>query len=201
MIPMPHIVESSHRGERSWDLWSRLLHDRIIFLGTPIDDTVSNLIVGQLLYLQSQDPEKDIFLYINSPGGQITSGLAIYDTMQFITAPVSTICVGQAASMGALLLASGAKGKRYALPNSRVMIHQPLGGFQGQATDIDIHAREILGMKQRLNEILSKHTGQSLDTISRDTERDNFKSAEASRDYGLVDHVLERRPEESIQPS
>jgi ATP-dependent Clp protease protease subunit len=154
-----------------------------------------------MLFLESENPDKDIHFYINSPGGSIAAGLAIYDTMQFIKPDVSTICVGQAASMGALLLASGAKGKRYALPNSRVMIHQPLGGFQGQATDIDIHAREILSMRQRLNEILSKHTGQSLDTIARDTERDNFKSAEASRDYGLVDSVLERRPEESIQPS
>jgi ATP-dependent Clp protease, protease subunit len=159
------------------------------------------VIVAQLLFLEAENPEKDISLYINSPGGIVTSGMAIYDTMQFIKPDVSTICVGQAASMGALLLTAGAKGKRYALPNSRVMIHQPLGGFQGQATDIDIHAREILGMKQRLNEILSHHTGQSLDTIARDTERDNFKSAEASRDYGLVDHVLERRPEDSIQPA
>jgi ATP-dependent Clp protease protease subunit len=190
MIPMPHIVESSHRGERSWDLWSRLLHDRIIFLGTPIDDTVSNLIVGQLLYLQSQDPEKDIFLYINSPGGQITSGLAIYDTMQFITAPVSTICVGQAASMAAVLLCAGAKGKRRSLPNSRVLIHQPLGGARGQASDVEIAAREMLRMKALLNEIMAKHTGQSVETIHRDTDRDNIMGAVQAKEYGLIDEVI-----------
>jgi ATP-dependent Clp protease protease subunit len=164
-----------------------------------IDDHVANVIVAQMLFLEAENPEKDISLYINSPGGIVTAGMAIYDTMQYIKPDVSTICVGQAASMGALLLAAGAKGKRYALPNSRVMIHQPLGGFQGQATDIDIHAREILTLRQRLNEILARHTGQALDTIARDTERDNFKSAEAAREYGLVDQVLERRPEDSIQ--
>lgn len=198
---VPMVVEQTARGERAFDIYSRLLKERVIFLVGPIDDHMANLVVAQLLFLESENPDKDIHLYINSPGGVITSGLSIYDTMKFIKPDVSTMCIGQAASMGAVLLAAGTAGKRYCLPNSRVMIHQPLGGFQGQATDIDIHAREILGMKQRLNEILSKHTGQSLDTISRDTERDNFKSAEASRDYGLVDHVLERRPEESIQPA
>jgi ATP-dependent Clp protease, protease subunit len=196
---VPMVVEQTSRGERAYDIYSRLLKERVIFLVGGIDDYMANVIVAQLLFLEAENPEKDISLYINSPGGIVTSGMAIYDTMQFIKPDVSTICVGQAASMGALLLSAGAKGKRYALPNSRVMIHQPLGGFQGQATDIDIHAREILGMKQRLNEILSHHTGQPIDTIARDTERDNFKSAQASRDYGLVDHVLERRPEESIQ--
>jgi ATP-dependent Clp protease, protease subunit len=171
----------------------------VIFLVGGIDDHVANVIVAQMLFLEAENPEKDISLYINSPGGIVTAGMAIYDTMQYIKPDVSTICVGQAASMGALLLAAGAKGKRYALPNSRVMIHQPLGGFQGQATDIDIHAREILTLRQRLNEILARHTGQALDTIARDTERDNFKSAEAAREYGLVDQVLERRPEDSIQ--
>ena len=198
---VPMVVEQTSRGERAYDIYSRLLKERVIFLVGGIDDYMANVIVAQLLFLEAENPEKDISLYINSPGGIVTSGMAIYDTMQFIKPDVSTICVGQAASMGALLLTSGAKGKRYALPNSRVMIEQPLGGFQGQATDFDIHAGEILGMKQRLNEILSHHTGQSLDTIARDTERDNFKSAEASRDYGLVDHVLERRPEDSIQPA
>ncbi len=196
---VPMVVEQTSRGERAYDIYSRLLKERVIFLVGGIDDYMANVIVAQLLFLEAENPEKDISLYINSPGGIVTSGMAIYETMQFIKPDVSTICVGQAASMGALLLTAGAKGKRYALPNSRVMIHQPLGGFQGQATDIDIHAREILGMKQRLNEILAHHTGQAIDTIARDTERDNFKSAEASRDYGLVDHVLERRPEDSIQ--
>ena len=196
---VPMVVEQTSRGERAYDIYSRLLKERVIFLVGGIDDYMANVIVAQLLFLEAENPEKDISLYINSPGGVVTSGMAIYDTMQFIKPDVSTICVGQAASMGALLLASGAKGKRYALPNSRVMIHQPLGGFQGQATDIDIHAREILTLKHKLNEILSRHTGQSVDTIAKDTERDNFKSAEASRDYGLVDHVLERRPEDSIQ--
>jgi ATP-dependent Clp protease protease subunit len=199
LIPM--VVEQTARGERSYDIYSRLLKERVIFLVGGIDDHVANVIVAQMLFLEAENPEKDISLYINSPGGIVTAGMAIYDTMQFIKPDVGTICVGQAASMGALLLAAGAKGKRYALPNSRVMIHQPLGGFQGQATDIEIHAREILSMKQRLNEILSKHTGQALDTVARDTERDNFKSAEAAAEYGLIDQVLERRPEESIQPA
>jgi ATP-dependent Clp protease, protease subunit len=196
---VPMVVEQTSRGERAYDIYSRLLKERVIFLVGGIDDYMANVIVAQLLFLEAENPEKDISLYINSPGGVVTAGMAIYDTMQFIKPDVSTICVGQAASMGAVLLAAGAKGKRYALPNARVMIHQPLGGFQGQASDFDIHAREILSLRQRLNEVLSKHTGQSLDTIGRDTERDNFKSAEASRDYGLVDHVLERRPEDSIQ--
>ena len=196
---VPMVVEQTSRGERAYDIYSRLLKERVIFLVGGVDDHVANVIVAQMLFLEAENPEKDISLYINSPGGVVTAGMAIYDTMQYIRPDVSTICVGQAASMGALLLASGAKGKRYALPNSRVMIHQPLGGFQGQASDIEIHAREILALKQKLNEVLSKHTGQPLETIARDTERDNFKSAEAAHEYGLVDQVLERRPEESIQ--
>ena len=197
---VPMVVEQTSRGERAYDIYSRLLKERVIFLVGPVDDYMANVIVAQLLFLEADNPEKDINLYINSPGGVVTAGMAIYDTMQFIKPDVSTICVGQAASMGALLLAAGAPGKRYALPNSRVMIHQPLGGFQGQATDIEIHAREILSLKQRLNEILASHTGQPIDLIASDTERDNFKSAEAAREYGLVDQVLLRRPEESIQP-
>jgi len=199
MVPM--VVEQTSRGERAYDIYSRLLKERLIFLVGPIDDHMANVVVAQLLFLEAENPEKDISIYINSPGGVVTAGMAIYDTMQYIKPDVSTICVGQAASMGALLLASGAAGKRYALPNSRVMIHQPLGGFQGQATDIDIHAREILTLRSRLNEVLAKHTGQSLETIARDTERDNFKSAADAVAYGLVDQVLERRPEESIQPA
>jgi ATP-dependent Clp protease protease subunit len=196
---VPMVVEQTSRGERAYDIYSRLLKERVIFLVGPVDDHVANVIVAQMLFLEAENPEKDISLYINSPGGVVTAGMAIYDTMQYIKPDVSTICVGQAASMGALLLAAGAKGKRYALPNSRVMIHQPLGGFQGQASDIEIHAREILALKQKLNEVLSHHTGQPLETIARDTERDNFKSAEAAHEYGLVDQVLERRPDESIQ--
>ncbi len=199
MVPM--VVEQTSRGERAYDIYSRLLKERLIFLVGPIDDHMANVVVAQLLFLEADNPEKDISIYINSPGGVVTAGMAIYDTMQYIKPDVSTICVGQAASMGALLLASGAAGKRYALPNSRVMIHQPLGGFQGQATDIDIHAREILTLRARLNEVLAKHTGQSLETIARDTERDNFKSAADAVAYGLVDQVLERRPEESITPA
>lgn len=198
---VPMVVEQTSRGERAYDIYSRLLKERLIFMVGPIDDHMANVIVAQLLFLEAENPEKEISIYINSPGGIVTAGLAIYDTMQFIKPDVSTICVGQAASMGALLLASGAKGKRYALPNSRVMIHQPLGGFQGQATDIEIHAREILHLKHKLNQVLSHHTGQSIETIAIDTERDNFKSAEAARDYGLIDEVLERRPDESVQPS
>ena len=198
---VPMVVEQTSRGERAYDIYSRLLKERVIFLVGGVDDHVSNVIVAQMLFLEAENPEKDISLYINSPGGVVTAGMAIYDTMQYIKPDVSTICVGQAASMGALLLAAGAKGKRYALPNSRVMIHQPLGGFQGQATDIDIHAREILTLRAKLNAILSHHTGQSLETIERDTERDNFKSAADSQAYGLVDQVLERRPDESIQPA
>ena len=199
MVPM--VVEQTSRGERAYDIYSRLLKERLIFLVGPIDDHMANVVVAQLLFLEAENPEKDISIYINSPGGVVTAGMAIYDTMQYIKPDVSTISVGQAASMGALLLASGAAGKRYALPNSRVMIHQPLGGFQGQATDIDIHAREILTLRSRLNEVLAKHTGQSLETIARDTERDNFKSAADAVAYGLVDQVLERRPEESITPA
>ena len=197
---VPMVVEQTARGERSYDIYSRLLKERLIFLVGPIDDHMANLVVAQLLFLEAENPEKDISIYINSPGGVVTAGMAIYDTMQYIRPDVSTICVGQACSMGALLLASGAAGTRFALPNSRVMIHQPLGGYQGQATDIDIHAREILTLRSRLNEVLAKHTGQSLETIARDTERDNFKSAFEAQAYGLVDQVLERRPEESIQP-
>ena len=197
---VPMVIEQSPRGERAFDIYSRLLKERIIFLGSQVNDDVASLVIAQLLFLEAENPEKDISIYINSPGGVVTAGMAIYDTMQYIRPDVSTICVGQACSMGALLLASGAAGKRFALPNSRVMIHQPLGGYQGQATDIDIHAREILTLRSRLNEVLAKHTGQSLETIARDTERDNFKSAFEAQAYGLVDQVLERRPAESIQP-
>ena len=196
---VPMVVEQTSRGERAYDIYSRLLKERVIFLVGGVDDHVANVIVAQLLFLEAENPEKDISLYINSPGGVVTAGMAIYDTMQYIKPDVSTICVGQACSMGALLLAAGAKGKRYALPNARVMIHQPSGGSQGQATDIEIQAREILALRQRLNEIMSNHTGQPLDVIARDTERDNFKSAEAAREYGLVDEVLVRRPDDSIQ--
>ena len=196
---VPMVVEQTSRGERAYYIYSRLLKERVIFLVGGVDDHVSNVIVAQMLFLEAENPEKDISFYINSPGGVVTAGMAIYDTMQYIKPDVSTICVGQACSMGALLLSAGAAGKRYALPNSRVMIHQPSGGSQGQATDIDIQAREILAMRARLNEIMAKHTGQSLETIARDTERDNFKSAVEAQAYGLVDQVLERRPDESIQ--
>ena len=196
---VPMVVEQTSRGERAYDIYSRLLKERLIFLVGPIDDHMANVVVAQFLFLESENPEKDINIYINSPGGVVTAGMAIYATMQYIKPNVSTTCIGQAASMGALLLAAGEAGKRYALPNSRVMIHQPLGGYQGQATDIDIHAREILTLRSRLNEVLAKHTGQSLETIARDTERDNFKSAFEAQAYGLVDQVLERRPDESIQ--
>jgi ATP-dependent Clp protease protease subunit len=187
---IPYVIEQSPRGERSFDIYSRLLNDRIVFLGEAIDDHVANTVVAQLLHLESDDPEKDISLYINSPGGVITAGLAIYDTMQFIKCDVSTICIGQAASMAAVLLAAGAKGKRFALPNSRIMIHQPSGGAQGQQTEIEIAAREILYARERINQILADHTGQTLEKIHADTERDNFLSAEASRDYGLVDEIF-----------
>ena len=189
----PFVTEMTHRGETRNDIWSRLLVDRIVFLGTQIDDHIANLIIAQLLYLDSQDPDKDIFLYINSPGGVITAGMAIYDTMQFVKPDISTLCIGQAASMGALLLAGGAAEKRFCLPHSRVMIHQPLGGFQGQATDIDIHAREILKVKETLNQILAHHTGQPVDKIEEDTERDRFLSAHEAAEYGLIDTVLESR--------
>ena len=187
------VVEQTSRGERAYDIYSRLLKDRIIFVGAPIDDMFSNLIIAQLLFLEAEDPDKDIHLYINSPGGVVTSGLAVYDTMQYIRPAVSTICIGQASSMGALLLAAGAKGKRFALPNVRVMIHQPMGGFQGQATDIEIHAREILKMKGSLNQILANHTGQPFERIRQDTERDFFMSGEEAKKYGIIDDVLKER--------
>jgi len=192
---VPIVIEQTGRGERAYDIYSRLLKDRIIMLGTAIDDHVANLIVAQLLFLEAEDPEKDIYLYINSPGGVVTAGLAIYDTMQYIKPDVVTICIGQAASMGAVLLAAGAKGKRFALPHARIMIHQPLGGFQGQAKDIEIHAKEILRLKKILNEILSKHTGQSMRKIEKDTDRDFFMSAEEAKEYGLIDKVLVKRGE------
>jgi ATP-dependent Clp protease, protease subunit len=191
---VPIVIETTNRGERAYDIYSRLLKDRIIFLGAPIDDIFANLIIAQLLFLEAEDPEKDINLYVNSPGGSVTAGLGIYDTMQYVKPPINTICLGQAASMGAFLLAAGTKGKRFALPNARVMIHQPMGGFQGQATEIDIHAREILKIRERLNEIMAKHTGQPLEKISLDTERDYFLSAEEAKQYGLIDEVITRPP-------
>ena len=190
---VPIVVEQTSRGERSYDIYSRLLKDRIIFIGSAIEDHMANLIIAQLLFLESENPDKDVYFYINSPGGSVTAGMAIYDTMQFIKPDVSTLCIGQAASMGAFLLAAGADGKRYALPNSRMMIHQPLGGFQGQASDIEIHAREILALRQRLNEMLAKHTGQPIERIEKDTDRDNFMSAESAKEYGLIDKVLSSR--------
>ena len=193
---VPMVVEQSGRGERAYDIYSRLLKDRIIFLGGPIDDNVAIVVIAQLLFLESEDPDKDIHLYINSPGGVVTAGLAIYDTMQYIKPDVSTICIGQAASMGSVLLAAGAKGKRYALPYSRIMIHQPLGGAQGQSTDIQIQAREILRIRETLNEILSRHTGQSVKKLTEDTERDNFMSALEAKKYGLIDEVIIRPQEE-----
>ncbi len=191
---VPIVIEQTARGERSFDIYSRLLKERVIFLVGPVEDHTANLVVAQLLFLESENPDKDIHLYINSPGGSVSAGLAIYDTMQFIRSQVSTMCIGQAASMGALLLTGGEKGKRYCLPHSRVMIHQPLGGFQGQATDIDIHAKEILLVRDRLNRIMSKHTGQSLEQVEQDTERDNFMGAAESVEYGLVDKLLSERP-------
>lgn len=190
---VPIVVEQTSRGERSYDIYSRLLKERIVFLGTGVDDYVANLIIAQLLFLESEEPDKDINFYINSPGGIVTSGLAIYDTMQYIKPDVQTICIGQAASMGALLLAAGAHGKRHALPHARILIHQPMGGFQGQATDIEIHAREILRMRSELNEILVKHTGQPMERIEADTERDYFMSGQEAATYGIVDHVISRR--------
>jgi ATP-dependent Clp protease, protease subunit len=187
---VPTVIEQTHRGERGWDIFSRLLKDRIVFLGSPINDEISNVIIAQMLFLDSEEPEKDIMLYINSPGGHVSAGLAIYDTMQYLHCDVATICMGQAQSMGSFLLAAGTKGKRYALPNSRIMIHQPLAGFQGQATDIDIHAREIQKTRDTFNELYSKHTGQTVEKIKNDTERDNFMSADAARDYGIIDEVL-----------
>ncbi len=191
---VPMVIEQTNRGERAYDIYSRLLKDRIIIIGTPIDDNSANLIIAQLLFLEAEDPEKDISMYVNSPGGMVTSGLAIYDTMQYIKSDVSTICIGQASSMAAVLLAAGARGKRFALPNARLMIHQPLGGFQGQATDIGIHAKEILKVRERLNQVLAKHTGQSLERIRLDTERDYFLSSEEAKEYGLIDGILERVP-------
>lgn len=192
-IPYPQVVETTPRGERSWDIFSRLLNDRIIFLGTDVNDDVANIIVAQMLYLESEDPDKEITLYINSPGGSITAGMAIYDTMQHVRAPVSTVCVGMAASMAAWLLAAGTKGLRRALPNSRIMIHQPLGGVRGQASDIEIHANEVLFMRERMTRILAKHTGQKEEQIRKDTDRDNFLSAERALEYGIVDQVIEPR--------
>ena len=191
---VPMVVEQTARGERAYDIYSRLLKERVIFCIGPVEDHMANLIVAQLLFLESENPDKDVHLYINSPGGSVTAGLAVYDTMQFIRPDVSTMCIGQAASMGALLLAGGAAGKRYALPHSRVMIHQPLGGFQGQATDIEIHAKEILLIREKLNRILAEHTAQPIEKISQDTDRDNFMSGEESKEYGLIDEVLQQRP-------
>jgi ATP-dependent Clp protease protease subunit len=194
---VPMVVEQTPRGERAYDIYSRLLKERVIFLVGPVDDHTANVIVAQLLFLESENPEKDINLYINSPGGSVSAGLAIYDTMQFIKPNVSTMCVGQAASMGALLLTAGANGKRYCLPHSRVMIHQPLGGYQGQATDIEIHTREILKVRSQLNEILALHSGQSVETIAEDTERDNFMSPEEAKEYGLIDELIDTRKDDS----
>jgi ATP-dependent Clp protease protease subunit len=192
-IPVPNVLEQTHRGERVYDLYSRLLKDRIIMLGTEIDDDVANIVTGQLLFLESEDPDKDINIYVNSPGGSVTAGLAIYDTMQYVKPQISTICVGQAASMGAVLLLAGAKGKRFALPNARIMIHQPMGGVRGQATDIDIQAKEILRMKAKLNEIIMKHTGQTIERVEKDTDRDYFMGATEAKTYGIIDEVLQRR--------
>mgnify|MGYP001152269459 CR=1 FL=1 len=193
MSLVPYVVEQTNRGERSYDIFSRLLNDRIVFLGEEVNATTASLVVAQLLYLEAQDPDKEIQFYINSPGGSVTAGMAIYDTMNYITPPIATVCMGRAASMGAFLLSAGQKGMRYALPNSQVMIHQPLGGFQGQATDIDIHAREILRMRETLNGLLAKHTGQPIEKIAQDTERDNFMTAEMAQAYSLVDKVLASR--------
>lgn len=193
MSLIPMVIEQTSRGERAYDIYSRLLKDRIIFLGTAIDDNVANTVIAQLLFLEADDPDKDIYLYVNSPGGIVTSGLAIYDTINYIKCPVSTICIGQAASMGALLLGSGTKGKRFSLPHARIMIHQPMGGFQGQATDIEIHAREILKMKETLNKILANHTGQPLEKIQNDTDRDFFMSGDDAKTYGLVDEVITKK--------
>ena len=194
-IPYPQVIETTHRGERSWDIFSRLLKDRIVFLGTEVNDDVANIIIAQLLYLESEDPDKEIMLYINSPGGEITSGLAIYDTMQYIRCPVSTLCLGMAASMASVLLCAGTKGRRLALPNSRILLHQPLGGARGQATDIEIHAKEILYLRQKLTDIYVTHTGQESEKIRRDTERDFYLSADDSKAYGLIDEVVTGRKE------
>jgi len=194
MTLIPMVVEQDGRGERAYDIYSRLLKDRIIFLGTAIDDEVSNLVIAQMLYLESEDPDKEIFFYLNTPGGHVSSGLAIYDTMRYIKPPVSTVCMGQAASMGALLLAAGQKGKRYALPHSRILIHQPLGGFQGQATDIDIQAREILRLKEELNHIMSDLTGQPMEKITTDTERDYYMTGDQAKTYGIIDEIIVKKP-------
>ena len=199
MSLIPMVIEQTSRGERAYDIYSRLLKDRIVFIGTPIDDIVANTVIAQLLFLEADDPDKDIFLYINSPGGIVTAGLAIYDTMNYIKSQVSTICIGQAASMGALLLASGAKGKRFSLPHARIMIHQPMGGFQGQATDIEIHAREMLQMKDTLNKILANHTGQPIEKIHEDTDRDYFMSGEDAKAYGIVDEVIAKKASRSVK--
>jgi ATP-dependent Clp protease protease subunit len=191
---IPYVIEQTGRGERSYDIYSRLLKERIIFLGTEVNDAVANVIIAQLLFLESEDPEKDVFLYINSPGGSVTAGMGIYDTMQYVKPPVATVCVGQACSMGALLLAGGAAGKRAALPHSRIMIHQPLGGYSGQVSDVEIHAKEMLRMKQELNQILANHTHQPIKQIQEDTDRDNFMTAIQAKEYGLIDEVFERRP-------
>jgi len=198
IIPQPHIIEQTHRGERLYDVYSRLLKDRIIFLGTPVNADVANLIIGQLLVLESEDPEKDVFMYINSPGGDVMAGMAIYDTMQYIKPSVATICLGQAASMGAVLLAAGEKGKRHALPHATVLIHQPMGGFRGQATDIEIHAKEILRKRQTLNELLAQHTGQPLERVAQDTERDYYMTATEAKEYGVVDLVISERSDPSL---
>ena len=193
-MPVPYVIEQTHRGERGWDIFSRLLKERIIFLGTAINDEIANVVIAQLLFLESEDPDKDIMLYINSPGGHVTAGMAIYDTMQYVRCDVATICMGQAASMGALLLCAGARGKRFSLPHARIMIHQPLGGVQGQATDIDIQAREILRMREELNRILVHHTGQDMEKIQRDTDRDFFMTAEQAKEYKIVDEVISSKP-------
>ena len=190
---IPTVIEQTHRGERGWDIFSRLLKDRIVFLGSAINDEIANVVIAQLLFLESEEPEKDIMVYINSPGGHVTAGMAIYDTMQYVRCDVATICMGQASSMGSFLLAAGTKGKRYALPNSRIMIHQPLAGFQGQATEIEIHARELLKTRDNLNRLLAKHTGQPIEKIQQDTERDYFMSAEEAKTYGLIDEVFIRK--------
>ena len=189
-MPVPYVIEQTHRGERTYDIYSRLLKDRIILLGTEIDDDVANAIVAQMLFLESEDPDKEINLYVNSPGGSVTAGLAIYDTMQYVRPPVATICVGQAASMGAVLLLAGAKGKRQALPNARIMVHQPMGGARGQASDVEIHAREILRMRAMLNDLIAKHTGQTLDRVEKDTDRDYFMGAQEAKTYGIIDEVV-----------
>ena len=195
---IPTVIEQTHRGERGWDIYSRLLKDRIIFLGTPVDDTIANVIIAQLLFLESEDPDKDVMLYINSPGGLVSAGLAIYDTMQYVRCDVATVCMGQASSMGAFLLAAGAKGKRQSLPNSRILIHQPLGGFQGQASDIEIHAKEMLRTRETLNRLLSHHTGQPIEWVRENTERDRFMSATEAKEYGLIDEILLKKKEPEV---